>query len=56
MVALEELWVFLVESVYAKMSHGYLIFEDQHKLLFRQEVLEHRYISELLKDVQRNYI
>ena len=24
-------------------------------MLFRQEVLEHRYITELLKDIQRNY-
>ena len=32
-----------------------MIFEDQHKLLFRQEVLENRYIEEFLKDVQRNY-
>ena len=53
--ALEEFWVFLIESVYQKTSQGYLIFEDQHKLLFRQEVLENRYIEEFLKDVQRNY-
>ena len=51
----EEIWVFLVESVYNKVSHGYLIFEDQHKLLFRQEVLENRYIEEFLKDIHRNY-
>ena len=25
---LEEIWVFLVESVYKKVSSGYLIFED----------------------------
>ena len=55
MLALEELWVFLVESVYQKVSHGFLIFEDQHKLLFRQEVLENCYIAELLKDINRNY-
>ena len=24
----EEIWVFLVESVFNKVSHGYLIFED----------------------------
>ena len=29
--------------------------EDQHKLLFRQEVLEHRYIEEFFKDIHRNY-
>lgn len=51
----EEIWVFLVESVFNKVSHGYLIFEDQHKLLFRQEVLENRYIEEFLKDIHRNY-
>ena len=51
MHALEELWIFLLESVYGQISHGFLIFEDQHKLLFRQEVLEHRYISVLLKDI-----
>lgn len=28
MLALEELWLFLVESVYQKVPHGYLIFED----------------------------
>ena len=53
--SLEEIWIFLVESVYNKVSHGYLIFEDQHKLLFRQEVLENRYIEEFLKDIHRNY-
>ena len=52
---LEEIWIFLVESVYKKVSSGYLIFEDQHKLLFRQEVLENRYIEEFLKDIHRNY-
>ena len=52
---LEELWTFLVESVYQKVSEGFLIFADQHKLLFRQEVLEHRYVEEMLKDAQRNY-
>ena len=52
---MEEIWVFLVESVYNKVSSGYLIFEDQHKLLFRQEVLENRYIEEFLKDIHRNY-
>ena len=51
----EEIWVFLVESVFNKVSHGYLIFEDQHKLLFRQEVLENRYTEEFLKDIPRNY-
>lgn len=51
----EEIWIFLVESVYNKVSHGYLIFEDQHKLLFKQEVLENRYIEEFLKDIHRNY-
>ena len=51
MQALEELWIFLLESVYGQISHGFLIFEDQHKLLFRQEVLEHRYTSVLLKDI-----
>ena len=52
---LEEIWIYLVESVYNKVSHGYLIFEDQHKLLFQQEVLENRYIEEFLKDIHRNY-
>ena len=52
---LEEIWIFLVESVYNKLSSGYLIFEDQHKLLFRQEVLENRYIEEFLRDINRNY-
>jgi len=28
MLAFEELWVFLLESVYGQMSHGFLIFED----------------------------
>ena len=28
MLAMEELWIFLVESVYQKVSHGFLIFED----------------------------
>ena len=28
MTALEELWVFLLESVYGQVSHGFLIFED----------------------------
>lgn len=28
MTALEELWVFLLESVYRQVSHGFLIFED----------------------------
>lgn len=31
------------------------MFEDQHKMLFRQEVLENRYVEEFLKDVHRNY-
>ena len=56
MLALEELWIYLVEAVYAKMPSGYLIFEDQHKLLFRQEVLEHRYVAEMTKDIQRNFV
>ena len=28
MIALEELWVFLLESVFHQVSHGFLIFED----------------------------
>ena len=52
---MEEFWIFLVESSYNKVSMGHLILEDQHKLLFRQEVLEHRYIEKMLKDIRRNY-
>jgi hypothetical protein len=52
---MEEFWIFLVESAYNKVSMGHLIMEDQHKLLFRQEVLEHRYIEKMLKDIRKNY-
>lgn len=52
---LEELWTFLLDAVYRKQPRGYLIFEDQHKLLFRQEILEHSFVAEMLKDVARNY-
>ena len=44
-----------MESAYSKVSEGFLILEDQHKLLFRQEVLEDHYVEELLRDILRNY-
>ena len=54
-LALEEFWVFLIETVYRRRCQGFFVFEDQHKMLFRQEVLENRYVEEFLKDVHRNY-
>ena len=52
---LEELWTFLLDAVYRKQPRGNLIFEDQHKLLFRQEILEHSFVNEMLKEISRNF-
>ena len=54
-VLVDEIWVFLVESVYNKYSHGLLIFEDRHKLLFRQEVLDNNFVNIFLKSIAKHH-
>ena len=52
---LEELWTFLLDAVYRKQPRGHLIFEDQHKLIFRQEILDNSFVNEMLKEISRNF-
>jgi hypothetical protein len=52
----EEIWVFLIESVFQRQLSGNLLFEQHHKQLFRSEVLQsHRYIQMFLKEIRDSF-
>jgi len=54
-LGLEEVWIFLIESVFGQQQSGSLIFEAQHKFLFRRDVLESKFISEFIREVTSQY-
>lgn len=43
-IGIEEIWVFLIESVFQQELKGNLIFEQFHKQLFKKDILGHRYL------------
>jgi predicted NACHT family NTPase len=51
-IGMEEIWAFLIESVFNQELKGNLIFEQYQKQLFRKEVLQsHRYLLMFIKEI-----
>jgi hypothetical protein len=51
----EEMWVFLIESVWQTDLKGRIIFEQQHKQLFESEVMLSQFIKEFLTEIKTQY-
>lgn len=52
-VAIEEMWIFLVEALFQQELRGNLIFEQLQKQLFKRDVLNgHRYIQAFIREVK----
>lgn len=49
---IEEMWVFLMDSVYRLEQSGNLIFEQFHKQSFESEILDSKYIKEFLQEIR----
>ncbi len=54
-IGIEEIWVFLIESVFQQELKGNLIFEQYHKQLFKKDILGHRYLQYFLKEIKDSY-
>jgi hypothetical protein len=54
-IGIEEIWVFLIESVFQQELKGNLIFEQYHKQLFKKDILGHRYLQLFLKEIKDSY-
>jgi hypothetical protein len=52
-LGIEEIWVFLIESLFQQELKGGLIFDQLHKTLFKKEIINgHRYIAALIKEIK----
>ncbi len=54
-IGIEEIWVFLIESVFQQELKGNLIFEQFHKQLFKKDILGHRYLQLFLKEIKDSF-
>ena len=52
-LGIEEIWVFLIESLFQQELKGGLLFDQLHKTLFKKEIINgHRYIAALIKEIK----
>ena len=52
---LEEVWVFLMEQVFNQVPKGQLIFEQVHKKLFEQNVINNKFVAAFLQEIKNQY-
>lgn len=54
-LGIEEIWVFLIESLFSQELSGGLIFDKMHKTMFKKEILNgHRYIAALIREIKES--
>jgi len=51
-LGIEEMWIFLIESIFNQELTGNLLFEQYHKQLFKKEILQNKYLSAFIKELK----